>query len=146
MIVINGTVSDSLKESLMAGETDELAHRYGNLIVAGALASEESSGQYVELGESFTVTSELLGKNIYIMIDRFDQDGYYNDNGNYPPIAVSWDDGTDAGSFGDWGSSNKITDNIFLNTNYSSYLYVGNTLTIQQPSEDFGELYFAYAE
>ena len=99
----------------------------------------------VYLGTSFTVTEELAGKNIYIMINRFDQDGYYNENGSYPSIAVSWNDGTDAGSFGDWGGSNKITEKILLNTAYSAYLSAGTTLTLQQYA-DFGELYFAYYE
>ena len=99
----------------------------------------------VYLGTSFTVTEELAGKNIYIMINRFDQDGYYNENGSYPSIAVSWNDGTDAGSFGDWGGSNKVTEKILLNTAYSAYLSAGTTLTLQQYA-DFGELYFAYYE
>lgn len=99
----------------------------------------------VYLGTSFTVTEELAGKNIYIMINRFDQDGYYNENGSYPSIAVRWDDGTDGGSFGDWGGSNKITEKILLNTAYSAYLSAGTTLTLQQYA-DFGELYFAYYE
>ena len=35
MIVVNGVVSDAVKQKLLAGETDTVAHRHGNLIIAG---------------------------------------------------------------------------------------------------------------
>lgn len=49
MIVINGSVSDEIKQNLMSGGTHPVARRHGNLIVAGGNFAEQLPAEYTRL-------------------------------------------------------------------------------------------------
>lgn len=70
MIVVNGTVSDELKAKLKTGKTDTVAHRFGNLIVAGYCGAVDAKRiSFVVTGnESFTYSS--TSKAVYFMSDE----------------------------------------------------------------------------
>lgn len=68
MIVVNGFVSDEVKEKLLAGGTDEVARRHGNLIIAGGFGGMDTGGVKtltITGNESFTFSSG--NKTVYFM-------------------------------------------------------------------------------
>lgn len=60
MIVINGTVSDEIKQQLKAGKTHPVARRHANLIIAGGIFTESGGVDEPEhsVKIQFTVTGD----------------------------------------------------------------------------------------
>ena len=60
MIVINGTVSDEIKQQLKAGKTHPVARRHANLIIAGGILTESGGVDEPEhsVKIQFTVTGD----------------------------------------------------------------------------------------
>lgn len=63
MIVINGTVSDDIKQQLKAGKTHPVARRHANLIIAGGILTE--SGGVDEPEHSYKIQFTVTGNESF---------------------------------------------------------------------------------